>query len=76
MEEAERLLSLHGFRHGGHPVLEWCASNVVLNIDGRGMKRLSKDASPEKIDPIAAVINALSVAMENKEEGEMTATWT
>ena len=70
VEEAERLLSLHGFRHGGHPVLEWCASNVVLNIDGRGMKRLSKDASPEKIDPIAAVINALSVAMENKTEGD------
>lgn len=61
--EAERLMRVGGFRHGGNPLLEWVAGNVVLNIDGRGMRRLSKEASTEKIDPLAAILNALSEAM-------------
>lgn len=63
VEEAERLLSLGGFRHGNNPVLDWVASNVVLHIDSRGMKRISKESSPEKIDPMAAILNALSEAL-------------
>ncbi len=67
VEEAERLLALNGFRHGGNPVLDWVASNVVLHIDSRGMKRIDKESSPEKIDPMAAILNALSEAMANAE---------
>lgn len=61
--EAERLLRIGGFRHGDNPVLEWTASNVVLRVDARGMRAPDKQASSEKIDPIAAVLNALSEAM-------------
>ncbi len=63
VEEFERLLQVKGVRHGGHPVLEWVASNVILNIDARGNKRIDKQTSPEKIDPIAAILNALAVSM-------------
>ena len=63
VEEFERLLKLGGIRHGGNPLLRWVASNVVLNIDSRGFKRIDKQASPEKIDAMAAILNALSEAM-------------
>lgn len=69
VEEAERLLGIGGFRHGGHPILEWVASNVVLNIDSRDFKRIDKQSSPEKIDPMAAVLNALSEAMADMGDG-------
>lgn len=65
--EAERLLINGGFRHGRHPVLDWVASNVVLNVDPRGNRKLDKDASPEKIDPMAAILNALHEAMKDAE---------
>jgi phage terminase large subunit-like protein len=63
VEETERLMALKGLRHGGNPVLRWIASNCVLSIDSRGMKRLDKQKSPAKIDPLAALLNALSEAM-------------
>jgi phage terminase large subunit-like protein len=63
VEEAERLMSIGQFRHGNNPVLDWVAGNVVVNVDARGMKRIDKQASSEKIDPMAAILNALSEAM-------------
>lgn len=65
VEEFERLLQVKGVRHGGNPLLAWIASNVILNIDARGNKRIDKQSSPEKIDPMAAILNALSVALAN-----------
>ena len=65
VEEVERLLQVKGIRHGGNPLLAWVASNAILNIDARGFKRIDKQASPEKIDPLAAILNAVSVALTN-----------
>lgn len=67
VEELDRLLQVKGVRHGGNPLLAWVASNVILNIDARGFKRIDKQSSPEKIDPIAAILNALSVEMADVE---------
>jgi phage terminase large subunit-like protein len=58
-------------RHGGHPVLEWMADNVELDMsaDGEYMKP-SKKKSGEKIDGIAALVNALFVSLIPDEESE------
>ncbi len=58
-------------RHGGHPVLTWMADNVELDMsaDGEYMKP-SKKNSGEKIDGIAAWVNALYVSLIPEEEEE------
>src|SRR5262249_19511667 len=34
--ELERLLLSRQLRHGNHPILTWCASNVVVDVDVNG----------------------------------------
>ncbi len=45
--------------HGANPVLRWNADNVELDIQGDGLMKPSKKNSGEKIDGIAALLNAL-----------------
>jgi phage terminase large subunit-like protein len=54
----ESSLAARELRHGGHPVLEWMADNVELDVSGDGLIRPSKRKSGEKIDGIAALANA------------------
>jgi len=49
--------------HGGHPVLTWNASNVVVAIDAAGCIKPDKSCSKEKIDGIAAAVDALARAI-------------
>ena len=49
--------------HGGHPVLTWNASNVVVAIDAAGSIKPDKAVSKEKIDGIAASVDALARAI-------------
>jgi phage terminase large subunit-like protein len=58
-------------RHGGHPVLTWMSDNVELDMsaDGEYMKP-SKKNSGDKIDGIAAWVNALYVSLIPEEEPE------
>lgn len=55
--------------HGGHPVLSWMGDNVELDMsaDGEYMKP-SKKKSGEKIDGIAAWVNALYCTLIPAEE--------
>lgn len=62
-KELEVLVATGRIRHGGHPVLRWAASNVVVEEDAAGNIKPSKHKSSEKIDPIAALVNALERAM-------------
>jgi phage terminase large subunit-like protein len=61
-----RELVLQGkFIHDGSPLLTWCVSNAYEIIDSNGNIKLSKknkDAK-QRIDLLAAIINALSRAM-------------
>lgn len=71
-EPTKELISLVSevkFAHGNNPVLTWNASNVATEEDAAGNIKPSKKRSPEKIDGIAAIINALSrgLVAENKE---------
>jgi phage terminase large subunit-like protein len=48
--------------HGGHPVLEWCAANAVVQSDPAGNRKLSKAKSRGRIDGMVALAMAISVA--------------
>lgn len=46
-------------RHDGHPVLRWCVGNVAVETDAAGNVKPSKKRSPERIDLVAALVNAV-----------------
>lgn len=52
--------------HDGNPVLRWAIGNAILKIDDQENIMISKKVSKDRIDPIAAVINAFSRAMSNE----------
>ncbi|BEP14803.1 terminase large subunit [Acidothermaceae bacterium B102] len=62
-KELERQLANRAINHGGHPVLRWHADNVELDITPDGLMKPSRKRSTEKIDGIAALVNALFVAL-------------
>ena len=66
--ELERLLGLRQLAHGSHPVLRWMADNVELKSDAQGNIKPDKRKSKEKIDGIAALVDALFVASERPAE--------
>lgn len=60
--ELERMVRSAELQHGGNPVLDWCASNVVVRTDPAGNLKPDKEASPERIDGIVALIMGLARA--------------
>lgn len=62
-KQLEVLVRDRGLRHGQHPVLRWCAANVVVELDRNGNYLASKRRSTERIDGISALITALARAM-------------
>ena len=50
-------------RHGGHPVLAWCADNVSIDLDAYDNWKPSKTKSRERIDGIVALVMALARAL-------------
>lgn len=51
--------------HDNNPVLTWAVGNAVTRQDHNGNIMLDKDKSTQRIDPIAATINAFVRAMFN-----------
>lgn len=49
-------------RHGGHPILRWNFSNVVVETDKAGLKSFSKGKARERIDGAVACAMAVSRA--------------
>jgi phage terminase large subunit-like protein len=49
-------------RHGGHKVLRWMASNMVVRLDPAGNLKPDKSKSTEKIDGLVALIMGLDRA--------------
>jgi phage terminase large subunit-like protein len=58
----ETVLHQGRLRHGGHPVLRWAFSNIVVSQDPAGSLKLNKAKSFEKIDPMLALVMALGRA--------------
>lgn len=51
------------FRHGGNPAVRWQADNFAVAIDDAGNVKPSKKLAGDKIDAIAAAVNALSLVL-------------
>lgn len=50
-------------RHGGNPVLRWCADNLVVRKDANGNLAPDKEKATEKIDGMVALFDAWGRAM-------------
>lgn len=65
-KELDALYRRRQIRHGGHPVLAWCADNVCLDKDSFDNWKPSKKKSRERIDGIVALVMALSRALVSR----------
>jgi phage terminase large subunit-like protein len=54
-------------RHGGHPVLRWMASNMVVRQDPNGNLSPDKSKVTERIDGIVATIMAIGASLLNQD---------
>jgi phage terminase large subunit-like protein len=59
----ETLVLSGKLHHDGHPVLRWCVSNAVVDMDGNGNTKPSKKRSHERIDGVSALVTALARAL-------------
>jgi phage terminase large subunit-like protein len=51
------------FRHGGNPAVRWQADNFTVAMDAAGNVKPDKSKASDKIDAIAAAINALALVL-------------
>lgn len=52
------------FRHGGNPAVRWQADNFAVWMDANGNVKPDKAHAADKIDAIAAAINALGLVLD------------
>jgi phage terminase large subunit-like protein len=57
------------FRHGGDPVLTWCASNIVPRTDQNMNMAPDKKKSADKIDDMTALLMAIGVMARENDSG-------
>ena len=63
-KEMEKMVMAGKFQHGGHPVLRWQASNVMITTDASENLKPAKDKSADRIDGIVATIMGLALLMK------------
>lgn len=68
MQELERCYISGRLAHGGDPVLNWCASNLVARRDVNMNMAPDKRKSPEKIDDMTALLMAIGLSLDAKPE--------
>jgi phage terminase large subunit-like protein len=61
----ESLILSGKLRHDGNPILRWCVSNAVADVDGNGNVKPSKKRSRERIDGVSALVTALDGALRD-----------
>lgn len=64
VKEVERLIAQGLLAHGNHPVMSWCASNVIVKPDSNENIVPDKAKSSERIDCMVALITAMSRAVQ------------
>jgi phage terminase large subunit-like protein len=60
IEMFEQLALAGKLRHGNHPVLRWCVSNAVIEMDPAGNRKLNKARSFGRIDVAVAAVMAVA----------------
>ena len=70
--ELDAALRSGRLRHDGHPVLGWCAGNVVGRPDRRGSLYPAKQRPEQKVNAAVALMTAVGRAMaEDASEGDL-----
>jgi phage terminase large subunit-like protein len=65
IKTVERKLVDGSFKHGGRPMMAWCAGNAIIQATGTG-QRIARDMSGYgKIDPLVAVLDAAELMSTN-----------
>lgn len=72
VERVEDLLVDGKIRHGNHPILTWCASNVRIQKDPAENRKFDKLKSTGRIDLMQAMAMSLVQASDEVEETEIT----
>ena len=68
--EALEVEALAGkLRHGGHPIMTWCAANAVVTMDPAGSRKLDKSKATGRIDGLVALAMAVG-SMANGAAGD------
>ena len=67
LKDVEQAMLDQRLRHGGHPVLRWCASNAVVKINEVGRIKLVKKLDTKRIDGIAALATAFDRLRRHQE---------
>lgn len=75
MNELERLYIAGNLRHGGDPVLQWCASNLVARRDVNLNMAPDRKRSADKIDDMAALLMAIGASMTASDEMDLSAAF-
>jgi phage terminase large subunit-like protein len=63
LEALEELLVQGKIRHGGNPILRWCANNAVAVRDPAGNRKLDKSKATGRIDGMVALAMAIGRAV-------------
>lgn len=71
-KELLRLVLSKQLNHGDNPILNWHASNAIAIKDVNGNMMLSKKKSREKIDGMAALVNAVAGATSGEADAVVT----
>lgn len=72
MQELERAYKAGQLQHGGDPVLQWNAANLVPRYDQNMNSAPDKKRSPDKIDDMVALLMAIGVALVPNDEGDFS----
>lgn len=56
-------------RHGGNPVLTWCAANAIATTDPAGNRKLDKSKATGRIDGIVALAMAFGATVGQEDQG-------
>lgn len=68
VDEFERLLLGGQMKHGGNPVMTWCAANAVISSDPAGNRKIAKEKATGRVDGVVAAVMAAGRAMAGKQE--------
>lgn len=65
IKTAERKLAEGALRHGGRPMMAWCVGNAKVEPKGNAVAITKQAAGWAKIDPLMAMLNAISLMALN-----------
>ena len=65
IKTAERKLAEGGLVHGGRPMMAWCVGNAKVEPHGNAVSITKASSGTAKIDPLMAMLNAVSLMALN-----------